>query len=249
MEEQFNKDLYAKMSAEQEAYRAELLAMPPEEILNHTWEYTAREDILDAVYNGVLPENHVRALLKSPWPLADVLKEYRDLDVNNDDILAAVENAADLYVEPPIYRQSAQYAIEHDEKDAYFASRKAYVDCKRAIEDSINCHFDGMHLGKECLSEVMDKYSPERVRDVLACTVQHKEWDARFSRSNREWAIKVDTSHMGKEPYQFICESHPAVLDGFISMFRREVIEQERVEKAAAPTKRTAPERGDDFEL
>ena len=53
--------------------------------------------------------------------------------------------------EPPIYRQTAQYAMEHSERDAYFASRHAYEDCKEAIEDSINGHFDGMHLGKECL--------------------------------------------------------------------------------------------------
>lgn len=249
MEGQFNKELYAKMVAEQEAYRAELLAMPPEEILNHTWEYTAREDIMDAVYNEVLPENQVRALLKSPCPLADVFKEYQDLDVHNDDILVAAESAAKLHMEPPIYRQTAQYAIEHGEKDAYFASRKAYEDCKRAIEDSINSHFDGMYLGRECLSEVMEKYGSERVRNVLACTIQHKEWDARFSRSNREWAMKVDTSHMGKEPYQFMCDSHPAVLDGFVSMFRRDVLAQEQKEKTAVPIQHKPQERSDDFEL
>ncbi len=249
MDKQICNELYERMKAEQEAYRAELLAMPPDKILEHTWEYTAREDILDAVCNGVLPENQVRALLKSSCPLADALKEYRDLDSPNDDILAAVEIAANLYMEPPIYRQTAQYAMEHGEMDAYFASRKAYEGCARAIAVSINKHFDGMHLDKECLSEAMEKYSPERIRDVLACTIQHKEWDGRFSRSNREWAMKADTSHMGKEPHQFLCESHPAILDGFVSMFRREVLEQKRDEKATVPAQHKPQERSDDFEL
>lgn len=106
-----------------------------------------------------------------------------------------------------------------------------------------------MYLGRECLSEVMEKYGSERVRNVLACTIQHKEWDARFSRSNREWAMKVDTSHMGKEPYQFMCDSHPAVLDGFVSMFRRDVLAQEHKEKPAAPIQHKPHERSDDFEL
>lgn len=163
--------------------------------------------------------------------------------------LERLDAMARQYEEPPIYRQTAQYAIEHGEKDAYFASRKAYWDCKRAIEDSIDSHFDGMHLGRECLTEVLKKYGPERVADVLACTIQHKEWDARFSRSNREWAMKVDTSHMGKEPYQFLCESHPAVLDGFVSMFRREVLEQNKAQKPAAPAHHKPQERSDDFEL
>lgn len=198
--------------------------MPPETILEHTWEYTAREDILLALEFQNLPEEQARELLKSPSPLADGVKEYRNQDVNNERIFDALEDAAKLHMEPPVYRQTAQYAMEHGEKDAYFASRRAYEDCRKAIESSINSHFDGMHLDRGCLTEVMEKYGPERVSGVLACTIQQKEWDERFSRSNREWAMKIDTSHMGREPYQFACESHPALLDGFVSMFRREVL-------------------------
>ena len=61
--------------------------------------------------------------------------------------------------------------------------------------------------------------------------------------------MKVDTSHMGKEPYQFMCESHPAVLDGFVSMFRREVLEQNKAQKPVAPAQHKPQERSDDFEL
>lgn len=151
-------------------------------------------------------------------------------------------------VEPPIYRQTAQYAREHGERDEYFASRKAYESCRAAITDSINSHFDGMHLGDECITEVMEKFSPERVKNVLAYTVQKKNWDGRFSMSNRAWANGIDTSHMGKESYQFVVESHPAVLDGFISMFRRDVLEQSQGEKSAEKVQQPT-ERSDDFEL
>lgn len=37
--------LYNKMQQEQNEYRAWLLAQPPEEILNHAYEYSSREDI------------------------------------------------------------------------------------------------------------------------------------------------------------------------------------------------------------
>lgn len=249
MEEQLNNRLYTKMKAEQDEYQAQLLAMPPEEILGHAWEYTAREDILLALEYENLPEEQARALLQSPSPLAEAVKEYRDQDVSNEGIFDALEEAAKLCMEPPIYRQTAQYAMEHGERDAYFASRNAYEDCKKAIEDSISSHFDGMHLGRESVSVVMEKFRPERVRDVLACTIRQKEWDARFSRANRTWANGIDTSHMGREPYQFMCESHPAVLDGFISMFRREVLEQSQGEKSKEKPSRKPPERSDDFEL
>lgn len=48
--EELNTALYEKMFAEQEKYRAWLLSQPPEEILNHTYEYTMREDILYGIY-------------------------------------------------------------------------------------------------------------------------------------------------------------------------------------------------------
>lgn len=38
--------LYNKMQQEQNEYRAWLLAQPPEEILNHAYEYSSREDTL-----------------------------------------------------------------------------------------------------------------------------------------------------------------------------------------------------------
>lgn len=46
---ELNTALYQKMFAEQETYREWLLSHPSEEILNHTYEYTVREDIWQTV--------------------------------------------------------------------------------------------------------------------------------------------------------------------------------------------------------
>ena len=46
---ELNTALYQKMFAEQETYREWLLSQPSEEILNHTYEYTVREDIRQTV--------------------------------------------------------------------------------------------------------------------------------------------------------------------------------------------------------
>ena len=46
---ELNTALYQKMFAEQETYREWLLCQPSEEILNHTYEYTVREDIWQTV--------------------------------------------------------------------------------------------------------------------------------------------------------------------------------------------------------
>lgn len=84
---------------------------------------------------------------------------------------------------------------------------------------------------------------------MLAYTVRHKERDGRFSRDNKAWANSIDTSHIEKEPYHLVVNSHPGVLDGFISKFRREVLERGSAEKSAEKPQRKPKERSDDLEL
>lgn len=52
--EELNTALYKKVFAEQEKYREWLLSQPPDEILNHCYEYTVRED--NKVPSGTLYE-------------------------------------------------------------------------------------------------------------------------------------------------------------------------------------------------
>lgn len=80
--EELNTALYEKMFAEQEKYREWLLAQPPEEILNHTYEYTVREDILMSLEYHDLSDSQAQALMLSPSPLADVFKEWENRETD-----------------------------------------------------------------------------------------------------------------------------------------------------------------------
>lgn len=75
-----NTQLYQKMYAEQEQYKAYLLTLTPKQILNHASEYTCRENILMALENNDLSNARAQALLKSPTPLADVYNKYASWD-------------------------------------------------------------------------------------------------------------------------------------------------------------------------
>ena len=83
--EMLNTKLYEKMFAEQEKYREWLLTQPPEEILNHTYEYTVREDILMSLEFNDLEPKQARALLKSPCPLGDVFKDFEKKETEHMD--------------------------------------------------------------------------------------------------------------------------------------------------------------------
>lgn len=92
---ELNTELYQKMFAEQEAYRRELLTMPPEEILGHAYEYVAREDILLSLEYSDLSAKQAKALLQTDTPLADIYAKWEKRETDHmTDIWDTVENRA-----------------------------------------------------------------------------------------------------------------------------------------------------------
>ena len=90
-----NTQLYQKMYAEQEQYREWLLTQPPSEVLNHTYEYTIRQDILIAMEESRLSAKQAQMLLKSPCPLSDVYEYFRNQEHGHmEQIRNAIETRA-----------------------------------------------------------------------------------------------------------------------------------------------------------
>ena len=132
----------------------------------------------------------------------------------------------------PVYPHTGTYAREHGELDAYRASHQEDIACKKMIEDVIRSNFDGMHLNKSAAKLVLDEFGAERTIRVLANTVQQKDWDGRFSAENKAWAKAQDILGCGGDPVmcgRFTVNSHPAVLDGFISQTRKMIEERASV--------------------
>ena len=75
-----NTALYEKMAAEQDTFRDWLKSQSPEEVLNHAYEYTVREDIVMAMEELELSDNQAQALLDSPprWLMCTaILKSWK----------------------------------------------------------------------------------------------------------------------------------------------------------------------------
>ena len=87
------------MFADQEKYREWLLSQPPNEILNHCYEYTVREDIVLALEEYDLSDKQCKALLKSPSPLADVFKDFEKRETDHmDNIRDTIECRANAVI-------------------------------------------------------------------------------------------------------------------------------------------------------
>ena len=229
-----NTALYEKMAAEQDKFRDWLKGQPPEEILNHTYEYTVREDILMAMEELDLPQSRAAALLASPSPLADVYKEFADretsyMDVVRDSIEQRAEAALDAQRELPLYRHDAAYAREQGNLDLYRASRRANIACKEAIEASLSEHYRDNRLDKDAVPQVIEQFGYTRTLYVLANTVQQMEWDGRFSPTNKTWAKTVDIppnpdGFGGDRNLDFVVDSHPGLVDLFLSQARQDYL-------------------------
>lgn len=88
--------LYKRMAGEQDRYRAWLVGLPPEEILNYAYGYCVRQDILTAVQDMELTEEQLLALLDSPTPLEDVVRTFWKADVDQLEVIKySIEETAD----------------------------------------------------------------------------------------------------------------------------------------------------------
>ena len=130
----------------------------------------------------------------------------------------------------PVYYESFSYAAENGEVDLYRISRQLNEECRNAIEEAIADNFDGMHLADDATKSVVEQFGMERMGYILAYTLNYNNHDGRYSHSNKEWADTTCKGERGSNiRTDWIVRSHPAVLNGFVDMYRKELAaEQQR---------------------
>ena len=122
-----------------------------------------------------------------------------------------------------LYPYSAKEARERNELSLWRESHRANIACRDAIEDTIRRSFDGMHLNGDCLAPVLTAYGYKRTAWVLANTLNELKWDGRFSPANKQWAERRYIPQDERHNAAITVRSHPAVLDGFVSLYRKAV--------------------------
>ena len=240
--EKLNTALYEKMFAELEKYRDWLLSQPPEEILEHTYEYTIRKDILTTLEVNNISDVQASALLKSPAPLGDIFEEFEKQDTGYLDIvrdcmtdranlvIKAEREQRKILLSTPVYKYPASYARENNELEIYRASHKANIACRDAIDNSIRDNYRDNCLGADSAKQVISEFGYDRTLYVLANTVREKEWDGRIDHKNKDWARTVpifeDNDAFGdNRNREFVVgQSHPGLLNLFVNQARHEYL-------------------------
>ena len=224
------EQLEAKMTEEFNTYRAWLLTQPPEEILNHAYEYSTKQDIILNVADAGLSPAQIETMLRSPCPLEDVFKDcaYIDQSDYSYKLKILISQRADDAMEQqravPIYDGTAREANERGEAEKFKASRQADSDCRDAIENAIARNYDGSRLNtRAAIAEVREQFGENRLTRVTASLILNRPHDGRISPENMFWAEKNAATKK-------VCtnRTHSGLLDIFAARLREGERKRER---------------------
>ena len=136
------------------------------------------------------------------------------------DMPETVRKEKPSYLDVPVYRETANYAYEAGELDAYRASYDANIACADAIEQAISENYADNRLATRVAVEtVLEQFSEECVQYVLANTVQHSLHDGRYHSENKDWAGKISVCEENSESF-IIGQAHPGLVNLFINQFK-----------------------------
>jgi len=142
--------------------------------------------------------------------------------------------------EVPIYRETANYAYEAGELESYRASLAANKECRRAIEAAISSNYGDNRLDADAaVKSVLERFSPERVRYVLANTIQQKDFDGRIPQPLKEWAKSVDVCPENASRF-LVDKPNPGLTALFVDAFRQQTEPQK--EAVSEKTEERDPE-------
>ena len=134
----------------------------------------------------------------------------------------------------PVYRQSAEHAIAHNELSEYKRSFQLNIDCTEAIERSTAAHYADNSLSEQALNEVIDRFGMERTAYVLANTVRQLDWDGRIAPDNKEWAKTVeiceDRDKLGfdRKGDFMLTHVHPGLVDLLVGQMKKRMETQKK---------------------
>jgi hypothetical protein len=121
---------------------------------------------------------------------------------------------------------------------------RALIACKNAFmkNAALSRSYHDLKL-PEFLKGIIVTHGQDRVRQVLAATVNHAPWDGRYDRTVKEWAARVEPfpqfpGHQGepRDFHEFCLNVHPVIVNDTARLLMKR-------EKELIHPKRKEPER------
>lgn len=251
---QLEDKLYARMSAENEAFLADLKTKPVDEIISHAYEIARRDDFL-MLFEDETPLNQrqLEVLMEFDHPLSVLYEDWINRDSDEmeqlrdsmkscaDDILR--DRAEKKYSDPtqPMYGKSRQEAYACDELTEWGADHRRSVECARLFQKE-----GGTAYHEQTFPAFLQKwetdFGKERCMFVLACTMQQRTGDERFYLPAREAAAKFKKhlERAGNRISNYSVNTHSCIVNEAMEQLARP---ERSKEVLTAQKKKQQPER------
>ena len=198
--QEWNTTLYKQMFAEQEQFRDWLLTQPPQEILNHAYEYVMREDILLSLEYNDLSNAQAAALLSSPAPLADVYKTFDKMESSHmEEIWSCVEHRADKTLTSQLERAKTlvnefcayEYASQADFSNLSKVSIAYTTVGDRELSLQVNVDLEGYKIERELDGKPLDVRQYASLDELIENELECLDFQELVAVSNAEIQIAL----------------------------------------------------------
>lgn len=222
-----------RVTAEWKAFLEDMKKESPAVLIESAYEISTKDNIQTYITEEKLSltEKQINALLSSKNTLADLYDDW-----TSDEYLNSYSDVAELLT------LTADKIAESIERENIALFRKENLACAHDIDAFLSKHYNNNSLDSNAaLTELLARYSLERIQVVVAANLYKKDFDGRISKENYNWGNEVigklsDNMRMGINA-NFLTV-HPGLLNLFANTVRE--YEEMSLEKEQAVPERTA---------
>ena len=221
-----------KVEAEWKAFLEDMKKESPAVLIESAYEISTKDNIQTYITeeNLDLSEKQINALLSSPNTLNDLYDDW-----SSDEYLNSYSDVAELL------KLTADKINEAIDRENIALFRKENLACANDIDAFLSKHYNNNTLDSNgALTELLERYSLERIQVVVAANLYKKDFDGRISKENYNWGNEIigklsDNMRMGINANYLT--THPGLLNLFANTVRE--YETKSIEKEQPAPERT----------
>lgn len=222
-----------KVTAEWKAFLEGMKKESPAVLIESAYEISTKDNIQTYITEEKLSltENQINALLSSKNTLADLYDDW-----TSDEYLNSYSDVAELL------KLTADKINEAIDRENLMLFKKENLACAHDIDAFLSKHYNNNSLDSNAaLTELLERYSLERIQVVVAANLYKKDFDGRISKENYNWGNEIigklsDNMRMGINANYLT--THPGLLNLFANTVRE--YEAKSIEKEQPAPERTA---------
>ena len=222
-----------KVGDEWKAFLDNMKKESPAVLIEAAYEISTKDNIQTYITeeNLELTEKQINALLSSPNTLNDLYDDW-----SSNEYLNSYSDVAELL------KLTADKINEAIDRENIALFRKENLACAHDIDAFLSKHYNNNTLDSSgALTELLERYSLERIQVVVAANLYKKDFDGRISKENYNWGNEI-IGKLSDNMRMWINANYLTTHPGLLNLFANTVREYEAksIEKEQPAPERTA---------